>query len=491
MTCTPIAPPSTSPVGATEPRTACLPGIRSSRCRAWDYGDMFMSTPDSLTASSGTDHGNTVPADALKPGSTVASKVARASWYALAIMTLINACHFLDRTMISIIVEPVRAEFGLHDSQIGLLTGLAYGATFALAGIPIGLLVDRVNRVRLLAGLVFIWSGMTVLAGFAQSFHHLLLTRMGVGAAEAGGSPTSMSLIGDLFPPNKRSTAVGYFFLATGIGALASFLIGGFVSAHYGWRAAMMVAGIPGVLLAFITLLTVRHPVRGANDPTMGVVNRESAGIWDVLRHAFANPAMRNLLLGVCFAAGGVSTIAAWLPSYMMRFHGFSLKEAGFSAAIAGGLFSSLGSLAGGFLSDRLANTAVRRRMDLSAAACLVAVLLAMCGLWSTSEYAALGALCLTMFCIFVVFPAAFGTMLGITAPQMRGTTSATLQIVSNFVGYGVGPFAVGWLSDFYGGSQSLRLAMMTGGGVSLVLAAVTFALSARACGRRFGTRAP
>ncbi|WP_157889086.1 MFS transporter [Herminiimonas arsenitoxidans] len=185
------------------------------------------------------------------------------SWYALSILTMIYSCHFLDRTMISIIVEPVRAEFHLHDSQIGLLTGLAYGATFAIAGIPIGLLIDRVNRIKLLAILVTIWSGMTILSGIANSYIHLLLARMGVGASEAGGSPASLSLISDLFPPSKRSTAVGYFFLSNAIGATLSIIIGGFVTAQYGWRTAMLLAGIPGIILAAVLILTVRNPKRG------------------------------------------------------------------------------------------------------------------------------------------------------------------------------------------------------------------------------------
>ncbi|WP_075790699.1 spinster family MFS transporter [Massilia putida] len=418
-------------------------------------------------------------------------RVPARNWYALLILTLISACHFLDRTMISIIVEPVRREFHLSDSQIGLMTGLAYGATFAIAGIPIGLLIDRMNRVRLLAALVAIWSGMTALAGFATNYLHLLITRMGVGASEAGGPPTSLSLISDLFPPSRRSTAVGYFFLATGMGAVTSVFIGGYMTAHFGWRTSMMVAGIPGIVLAVLCVLTVREPRRGATEAHRGRDNVKAASVSTVLRYVTGNAAMRNLVLGVCFAAGGVSTIAAWLPALMMRVHGFNIKEAGFSVALAAGIFSSVGSFIGGFLSDRLARANARRRMDLAMGSCLCAAAFAVLALnvKAGTPFLTLALLCATMMCIFVAFPAAYGNMLGLTAPNMRGTTSASMQVFSNLVGYGVGPLAVGMLSDLYSGASSLRLAIMTGAGVCLPLAALCFARSASACDRLLGRR--
>ena len=431
-----------------------------------------------------------MPADRTAPSIPVTEAAVPArNWYALLVLTLISACHFLDRTMISIIVEPVRKEFLLNDTQVGLLTGLAYGATFAIAGIPIGMLIDRMNRVRLLAALVCIWSGMTALAGLATSYTHLLFTRMAVGGSEAGGAPTSLSLISDFFPPSKRSTAVGYFFLATGTGAVVSVFIGGYMTAHFGWRTAMMVAGAPGIVLALLFVLTVREPKRGAMEADRGKNVVKPAGVKEVLRYVSTNDAIRNLLLGVCFAAGGVSTIAAWLPAFMMRFHGFDIKEAGFSVALAGGIFASLGSLLGGFLSDKLASANARRRMDLAMGAVLLAAVFSVFAMNASTPTMALVLLCATMMCIFVVFPAAYGNMLGITPPHMRGTTSATLQVCSNLVGYGMGPLAVGMLSDLYGGPSSLQLAIMTGAGVSLPLAALCFARSAAACDRLLGKR--
>lgn len=170
-------------------------------------------------------------------------------WLALGIITLIYSCHFLDRAVVSLVAEPLRKAFALTDSQLGLLTGLAFGVTFALAGLPMGWLADRVNRRKMLGWVVLLWSSATTAAGFANSFAALLLCRMGVGAAESGGAPTAMSLISDYFPPQERVTAMGIYYLGNTIGGLMCIGIAAYVVEHHGWRAAFYVAGIPGVLM--------------------------------------------------------------------------------------------------------------------------------------------------------------------------------------------------------------------------------------------------
>lgn len=383
------------------------------------------------------------------------------SWYALLILTLIYSIHFLDRTMISIIVEPVRKEFLLSDSQIGLLTGLAYGATFALAGIPLGMMIDRVHRVRLLASIVAIWSAMTALSGIASSYVQLLLARIGVGAAEAGGSPASLSLISDLFPQRRRSTAVGIFFLSTGLGAVMSVAIGGYVTAHYGWRASMLIAGIPGLLLALVLVVTVAEPRRGATE-AQPPAPEKAPGARDAVRYIWNTSPVLHLMMAMALTAGGVAAMNTWMPSFLMRFHGMNVKEAGMSLALAGGIFSSLGSFIGGFLCDRVARVQARRRMDLGVAVCALATVAAVAGLAISSNWSAVGLMALSNMLSFVVFPAVYGSVLGIVITTMRGTTSAAMQVLSNLVGYGMGPLLVGMLSDVYGGEQSLRYAMIT-----------------------------
>ncbi|MES2258546.1 MAG: MFS transporter [Pseudomonadota bacterium] len=410
------------------------------------------------------------------------AKVPARSWYALALLTLIYSCHFLDRSMISIIAEPVRQEFKLSDSQLGLLTGLAYGATFALAGIPLGLMIDRVARVRLLAMLVAVWSGMTALSATAGSFVHLLVARMGVGAAEAGGSPTSLSLISDLFPPSKRSTAVGCFFLSNAIGATASIIIGGYITAKYGWRSAMLVAGAPGLLMGIMLLLTVKEPKRGGTDREPGAV--QAATLRQVMHFFVSNPAMLHLMMGVAILTAGVATIGAWLPSFGMRFLGLDIRQAGLAVAVAAGFCGAIGSVAGGMLSDHLGRSHARRRLDFCGAMCVLATVAALSGVLGNSTAVALTLLSATMLLGFACYPAAFGTMLGLSGAGMRGMSAAGLQVVTNLIGYGMGPFMVGYLSDHIGGAQSLRPAMAIVMGVCFPWAALHFWLAARATAR-------
>lgn len=400
------------------------------------------------------------------------------NWYALAILTLIYACHFLDRMMISIVVEPVRAEFHLTDSQLGLLTGLAYGAMFAIAGIPLGLLIDRVNRIKLLALLVMVWSAMTALTAVTQNFTQLLLVRMGIGATESGGSPSSLSLISDLFPPSKRSTAIGCFFLSNAVGALLCVFIGGFVAAQYGWRTAMWLAGVPGLALAVILILTVREPSRGATDK--GVKVKQTAiGLIAVLRFIGSKRAILQLLIGTTISVAGVAAMGSWLPAFAMRCLGLDLKQAGFSLGLATGLFGAFGSLFGGILGDKLAKSNPRRRMDLAMAVCLLAAIFGTTGLCVHNAILSIGLLSLSMMVAFSVFSNAFGSMLSMTGSHMRGTISASMQISTNLIGYGLGPLAVGMLSDWYHGD--LRAAMITVLGISFPWAALHFWLSARA----------
>src|SRR6202789_4381598 len=199
-----------------------------------------------------------------EPGGATAtsSGAARGSWYALTIMLLIYSCNFLDRAVLSLVAEPVRREVALSDSQLGVLNGFAFGLMFALVGIPIGLLVDRVNRCRLLAAMVFLWSSATAGCALARNYLGLLIGRMAVGAAESGGAPTSFSLISDYFPPRLRSSAVGLYYMGGAIGGLMCYLVGSQVAAHYGWRAALLASSVPPGMLGGLGPSMVRDPPR-------------------------------------------------------------------------------------------------------------------------------------------------------------------------------------------------------------------------------------
>ena len=220
-----------------------LPPLPSAAC---DYNneDERLSTPTSAA-----------------DGESVITR--RVAGYGLFMLTLVYAFNFIDRQILVILQEPIKLEMGLSDAQLGLLSGFSFALVYITAGIPIAYWADRSNRRNIIAGSLTIWSGMTALSGLAQNYSQLLLARIGVGIGEAGGSPPAHSMISDYYPPAQRATALAIYSTGIYLGVAAGFLLGGVISQVYGWRTAFMAAGLPGVVLAVVLLLTVREPVRG------------------------------------------------------------------------------------------------------------------------------------------------------------------------------------------------------------------------------------
>ncbi len=385
----------------------------------------------------------------------------RFGWYALAVMVLIYSCNFLDRAVLSLVAEPVRREFALSDSQLGVLNGFAFGLTFAIVGMPIGLLVDRVNRCRLLAAMVFLWSSATAGCALARNYLGLLIGRMAVGAAESGGAPTSFSLISDYFPPRLRSSAVGLYYLGGAIGGLMCYLVGSQVAATFGWRAALLASSIPGVMLAGLGLISLREPARGATDPGPRVSNAEPAvGFFPALRMIATNRALVYLFGAAPLVSAAAAAAGAWLPPFFMRSHAMSIGNASLVLGVAGGGFGALGSTLGGAIADRVARSDATRRTGFGACVLILAMPCLLAATLSVALAPAIGFTLVSFALIFVGLPVAFGSMLTLASPRIRGVTSATMQGMCNLLGYGLGPLAVGMVSDKIGGPDSLRYAL-------------------------------
>ena len=427
-------------------------------------------------------NGKSVYPDTLAAGDSTRDIVTRSGWYTLLVLTLINSAHYLDRTIISIVIEPIREEFLLSDGQLGILTGLVYGITFALAGLPLGYLVDRVNRRNLLATLVIIWSCFTALGGLAQNFFQLALSRMGVGAAEAGGSPSSMSIISDTFPLKQRSTAMGAFFLSMALGAAMSALIGSYVATHFGWRAAFFIAGVPGILFALLLLFTVKEPRRGAMDPAPAhdAIPTPAPGMGETLRFLAGQKALLHLFVAMPLAVMAVSAISAWIVAFFMRTHAMELPQASVIAGLTFGVFAAGGSLLGGLLSDRFGGKEARHRVTFAGVIALLGVPVTVAGVLVGSAPVAIACWFGMAALSFATIPPAFGSLVSLAKPRMRGITLASIQVVTNLLGYGLAPFLVGIFSDLYGGPDSLRYALLTVISVSLIWSMVHFFLAAR-----------
>ena len=414
------------------------------------------------------------------------------SWYALSIMLLIYSCNFLDRAVLSLVAEPVRREFGLSDSQLGVLNGFAFGLMFAIVGIPIGLLVDRVNRCRLLACMVFLWSSATAGCALARNYLGLLIGRMAVGAAESGGAPTSFSLISDYFPPRLRSSAVGFYYLGGAIGGLMCYLVGSRVAAHFGWRAALLASSIPGVILAVLGFFSLREPARGATEPGPRASDAEQVvGFLPALRMIATNRALIYLFGAAPLVSAAAAAAGAWLPPFFMRSHAMSIGNASLILGIAGGGFGSLGSTVGGAIADRIARSDASRRTGFGACVLMLAAPCLLAATLSVALAPAIGFTLVSFALIFVGLPVSFGSMLTLASPRIRGVTSATMQGMCNLLGYGLGPLAVGMVSDKIGGPDSLRDALGIVSSTCCLGAALCFLLARRSIRAGRSTMAP
>lgn len=407
----------------------------------------------------------------------------RYRWYVLVVLMLIYTMHYVDRSVINAILEPIRTEFQLSDAQLGLLAGPAYAVAFALAGLPLGLLIDRRNRTRLLALLLTIWSGLTLASGFASGFLSLLMARMAVGAAEAGGSPTAMSILSDYFPPHRRATATGIFFLSVTSGILFGYMVSGLVAAQYGWRAAFFIAGAPGLALALLLYLTVREPPRGRFDPPP-VTPSVKPDLRSILRELARNVPLRWTLVGIIIAATVTSGFNAFVISLLMRRYGMGLGEAASVVALCIGLGGGGGSVLWSLLSDRLGRRGKHYPPLLIAWTSAAAAIIGMIGILSPVKIVTIIGIAGFGTLIASFLGSGYGLLLNLSPPAIRGSCTAVSQVIINLVGAGFGPVVVGGLSTLlappFGGdglTPALTLVLALSFGASLCHLAVSRAL--------------
>ncbi|MET0137884.1 MAG: MFS transporter, partial [Sphingobium sp.] len=248
--------------------------------------------------------------------------------YVLGILCVIGIFNFIDRQILAILLEPIKTDLGVSDTLMGLLSGLAFSTVYVLAGIPIARIVDTGSRRILLSSCLGIWSLATMLCGLSQSFLHLALARIGVAGGEAGGAPASQSMLADLYPARNRGTVIGILSAAQAIGIALGLFLGGWLNALFDWRSAFLVVGAPGLLLALITLFTVREPARGMSEEISHRANvEEPASMSQALRQALRNPALRILLLVAMSCSFAGYSILGWGPTFYVRVHGLSTMQ--------------------------------------------------------------------------------------------------------------------------------------------------------------------
>ena len=385
-----------------------------------------------------------------------------ACWYALGLLTVVYTFNFIDRQLLAILQESIKAELSLSDSQLGLLTGFAFAIFYVTAGIPIARWADRSNRRNIVALSLLIWSGMTALSSYVQNFLQLLLARIGVGVGEAGGSPPSHSMISDIFPPNRRATAIGFYSMGVNIGILFGFLAGGWLNEFFGWRVAFLVVGVPGVALALLLRLTLREPIRGLHDNTSA--NADPVPFGEVLQVLRTRRTFIHMSLGAGLNAFCGYGIANWTASFMIRSYQMPTGELGTWLAAIIGLGGAASVFLGGMLADRLAPRDKRWYTWVPCLAGFIAVPF-MAGVYLVDgPYLALGLSIIPGLLFQTYLGNTIATTHAIVGPRMRATASAFLFLVINIIGLGAGPWTVGVVSDLLAptlGSESLRYAML------------------------------
>ena len=387
-------------------------------------------------------------------------------WYVLLLLVLIYIFGAVDRGVVAVITEPLKNEFDLSDSEIGILGGLAYSVPFALFVLPMGWLVDRVNRRVLLSATVTVWSMCTAVSAFAGNYYHLIAARMGVGVAEAPASPASLSLLADTFPVSLRSTAVGIYYAGAAVGQFLIFVVGGWILLTHSWREVFLVAGIPGLILAALLFFTTREPERGAMDRASGKAeivksNSDKTSITSSLRDIFLDHPLRNALLANTFSTGVQYSLMVWLTSFLVRLHDLSVTQAALWVGVGIGVSQSLGSLLIGPIADRYTAGDPSKLARIPAIATFVTVFAGvLMALAPSLSWAVTGMVLVGLMAGFFV-ATGYSLILSLADPDVRGTTLATGKLISILVGGGLIPFLTGFVSDLVGGSDSLRPAIL------------------------------
>jgi MFS transporter, Spinster family, sphingosine-1-phosphate transporter len=385
-------------------------------------------------------------ASAAPAAAPAAGRSVRVTLWILLIVYIFN---FIDRQIVNILAEPIARDLDLSDTQIGLMTGLAFALFYTALGLPIARYADRpgTNRPRLIAIALATWSLMTALCGLAQNFWQLLLARIGVGVGEAGCTPPAHSLISDMVPAEKRSSALAFYALGIPIGTLLGMMIGGFLADWVGWRQAFLVVGLPGIALAVVVVWLIKDPRQ-----SMPVEN-VAAPTPEISMFAAMAAVMKSRAFVLLVAAGSAAAFLAygkvtWTTIFFQRTHELTPGEVGFWFGIVNGAAGILGTVAGGWLADRYGATNRRHVLTAPAIGMAIAVPIAFLAYQATDWRVALFLLFVPTLCNSLYYGPTYSAAQGLVTVRQRAIAAATVLFFQNLIGLGLGPLFFGVLSD-------------------------------------------
>ncbi|WP_321396924.1 MFS transporter [Emcibacter sp.] len=385
--------------------------------------------------------------------------------YVLILFWLATMFSYLDRQVLAVLMEPIKAEFSLSDTQLGLLGGFAFGSFYAVLGLPIALMVDRLNRRNILTASIFFWSLMTSACGLVTSFGGLFAARACVAVGEAGGAPSIASLVSDYFPPEKRARAFSALIMAIPVSIMIGYTLGGLLNQLYGWKMAFILIGSPGIALSGVIFFTIREPLRGRSEKRIDIT--EAPSLWNSLRFLLRQRAYVFMVIAGSLVSVGNWGAGIWTPSYLIRLHELDIAEAGAIVGLVWGTAGIIGSLFGGWLTDTLALRTGDQRWYFGV--CTLALLVTLplaAGTYFTDN--------LQTTCIFMWLQVFFMHMYGgpqsamlqaLSGLRMRGMSVSFFNFINNLIAVGIGPLFVGMVSDFYGveaGASAIRYALFS-----------------------------
>jgi predicted MFS family arabinose efflux permease len=387
----------------------------------------------------------------------------------LGLLVVLYVINYVDRQILSVLLEPIKLDLGVSDTAMGLLTGLAFALFYTTAGIPIARWADRGSRRNVILVGVVVWSAMTALCGLARNFSQLALARVGVGIGEATLSPTAHSLLSDAFPPERRATALAIYNVGGNVGIMLGFILGGFIGEALGWRMAFLAVGLPGLAAAVLVRLVLKEPARGGLEEIVDDAYEPSAR--EVVTYMARQRTFRHLCLSSGFYAFAAYGFTVWGATFMIRVHGMSLTEVGLAMGLIQGLGGGLGTYLGGTLADRFGRRDARAMVWVPAIGGALALPFLAVFLFSPDRNVALAGYAIAMvFSVFFVGPS-YAVAQGLARLRMRAQAAAWLMFSINLIGLGIAPLAVGMLNDALAstyGDGAIRYSLMITGAVSI-----------------------
>lgn len=370
-------------------------------------------------------------------------------YWTLGLLVAMATFAMVDKMLMAVLIDPLKREFGMSDTQAGVLTGISFSLFFALAGIPMGIAADRLHRRNLIAVCMTIWSLATVACGLTTGFGQMLALRFVVGAGESGATPSAVSMISDLFQAKERAKAVAIYYMSTPFGSGLGMTVGAILVHLFGWRTTLYIAGVPGLLVVLVLLLTVKEPRR-----LTATGNADQGGkappVGQTLRFIAGQRSLLHLGAAITLVTIAINAFGMWMFAFFTRVHGVPPQMAGWEISLATYPASAVGMVLVGIAVDRLSNRDERWRVWIPAMLAFACFPLALAAVGIGDTLVALIFTGLWMVGGTAWYGAAYGACQSLVQPRMRATVAAILLLLTTLLGFGIGPLLTGSISDYF-----------------------------------------